>query len=328
MPVSGSSALCFGKLPSHADFIRFNAASREVLAFDEWLHHGLYFARTQMGQTWEQAFARSPQYHFLFYPENAERFLAGVMQASQDKSQRKYPFLVSMLMDRRLFPDSQVYLAPIVFSEFFERARQIVDRALGGLEMREISDQTQALNVPVLDHGTTESRYREEYLDALSVREFWQRLFGSFEDPRKYLLFKNLTEVLLPLRHRSLSRMNLGLRFPLSKGGDTTAFEVCFWLHVSMALLDASPGTPFLFWNLPHSDAAGYLFLFFRQPSARNFLQLIRPEAENDTICAMDEEGKEKLATVAQTLSYSHRALLEAGDEKLSHFLHGLKKAV
>jgi hypothetical protein len=233
-----------------------------------------------------------------------------------------------MLVDRRWFPDSQVFLAPIVFSGFFERARQIVDRAIGGLEMKMVADQTQALSVPVIDHGATESRYREEYLDAVSVRDFWQRLFGSFEDLRKYLLLKNLAEVLLPLRHRGVSRMNLGLRFPLSKGGDTTAYEVCFWLQASLALLDASPGTPFLFWNLPRGDSAGYLFLFFRQPSARNFLQLIRPEADNDTICAMDEEGKENLTTVAQTLSYSHRALLEAGDDKLSKFLHGLKKAV
>src|SRR5512135_429236 len=122
--MTSSSALCLGKLPSQADFIRFNAASPEALAFDEWLHHGLYFARTQLGTGWEQAFANAPSYRFIFNPEQAGRFLAGVMQASQDRSQRRYPFLVSLILDRHWFRDGDAYLAPSAFSSFYDGAGQ------------------------------------------------------------------------------------------------------------------------------------------------------------------------------------------------------------
>jgi type VI secretion system protein ImpM len=325
MSVAGSSALCFGKLPSHADFVRFNAGGPELHALDEWLQRGLSFARTRTG--WEQDFERSPQYRFFFHPENADHFLTGVLQASQDKSHRHYPFLVALSMDRRCFLDSQLWLAPFVLSEFYDRAQQLVRRAEGGMEMREIADQTQALNGPLPDQGSAESRYRADYLDVLPAESFWRELFGSFGDSRKYLVLKNLADVLLPFRGRTSARINLGLRFPLANSGSPVECSVCFWLNLSFILLGSLPGRPFLFWSLPRETLPGYLFLFFRQPSARHFLQLLKPEADNETICAVDEEGREKAATASQLIVPGYRVPLEAGKEPLSRFLSSVMSA-
>jgi type VI secretion system ImpM family protein len=324
MSISGSSALCFGKLPSHADFIRFNAASREALALDEWLHHGLYFARTQLGVGWEQDFTHAPTYRFVFNPESADRFLAGVMQPSQDKSQRSYPFLVSLLLDHRWLRDSDAHLAPAAFSSFFEGAGRLIRDATNGLEMREIADQTQALNCPEPDRGAVMGQYNKEFLEPFAVISFWQELFGSFDDPRKFLLFNNLADVLLPVRNRSFRRMNLGLRFPLLKSGQRADYMACFWLNITLTMLGTMPGWPFLFWNTPVNGAPGYLFLFFRQPSPKNFLQLLKPGADTESICAVDEEGKEALGNAAAKIPSALRGLLEKREGSLSGFLKGL----
>jgi len=319
-------AFCSGKLPAHADFIRFNAASREALAFDDWLHHGLHFVRTQLGVSWERTFSQSPQYQFVFHPENSDRFLSGLLMASQDKSQRRYPFLVSLLMDRRRFLDNQVFLAPVLLSSFFERAAQFVLRAMNGMEMRDIADQTQALSVSSLDQGSSEQQFRSEYLEVVTAREFWASVFGSFDDPRKFLVLKNLVDVLLPVRRRTPFRLNLGLRFPLSRDLRKRKFEVCLWHQVCLSMLGASPGVPFLFWTLPRDGGEGHLFLFFRQPPPRFFLQLLSPGVENETICIVDEEGAENVATAGQTLTQGYRALIESGDVTLSQFLQGLNQ--
>jgi type VI secretion system protein ImpM len=321
---SGSTALCFGKLPSQADFVRVNAASQEALTMDEWLHQGLYFARTQLGNTWEQEFANAPAYRFIFNPENANRFLAGVMQASQDKSQRRYPFLASLMLDRHWFREGDTHLVVPAFSSFFEGAGQLVQRAMNGLDMRQLTDAMQALNCLEPDRNAVMGQYAREFLDAHSVARLWQELFGSVEDPRKYLLFSNLAEVLLSARRKNSRTISLGLRFPLPGAFQQTDYLVSFWLHVSSIMLDAMSGFPCLFWNIPDDDSPGFLFLFFRQPSPKIFVQLLKPETSNDNICPVDEEGIEAVGKAATSIPASLRTLLDRREGSLGNFLKGL----
>jgi type VI secretion system protein ImpM len=324
MSGSGSSALCFGKLPSHADFIRFNAASQEALTMDEWLHHGLYFARTQLGGGWEQEFARAPSYRFIFNPENTNRFLTGVMQPSQDKSGRRYPFLVSLMLDRRWLGDGTLHLAPPSFSSFFEGAGQLAQRAMNGVDVRQVTDSTQALHCLEPDRTAVMAQYSKEFLEAYSTTTLWQALFGTADDPRKYLLFSNLAEVLLSARRRNASTVSVGLRFPLPSDFQQTDFLVSFWLNVSSIMLGYIPASPCLFWSLPDNTATGYLFLFFRQPSPKIFVQLLKPETDNDNICPVDEEGKEAAGKASIVIPTALRTLLNRREGSLGSFLKSL----
>jgi type VI secretion system protein ImpM len=320
-------AVCFGKLPSFGDFIRHNAASREVLAFDEWIHQGLYYSRAHFGASWDQAFAAAPQYHFLFYPENADRFLVGLMQPSRDKSLRSYPFVVSLLIDRRRIAEGRSHLLPITLSQFLVGSRQLVSRALNGMDAREIADQTQSLSFAALDQVASESVYRTEFLEKVGLERFWQNLFGSFNDPRKYLILNNLGETLQPFKSRGLHRLTLGLRFPLSSDPSSATYEVCFWVQLCLTILGAPAVTPILFWAGHQDTHPGYLFLFFRQPSPRNYLQLLQPDIDSETICAVDKDGRDKLTTLSSSPSNNYRTLLDSGGQSLSQFLLEIRKA-
>lgn len=323
-----SSALCFGKLPAHPDFVRYNAAGREALALDEWMHHGLYFARTQLGPGWEQEFAQTPSYRFVFNPETAQRSLAGVWQASRDKAERRYPFIVSLLLDRHWIRDSDAHLTPTAFSSFFEGAGQFIGRAMNGLEMRKIADETQALNCPEPDLQAVAARYAREFLDPLPIHSLWEELFGSFDDSRKYLVFSNLIDVLLPFRTRNVRGLGLGLRFPLLDGGSRADLSACFWLHVSLIMMGALPGQPFLFWSAAGNGMPAHLFLFFRQPSPKHFLQLVKPAAESENICPVDQGRTETLGRAAAMLPSRLRVLLDKREGSLGGFLTGLTGAM
>lgn len=328
MTGSGSSALCFGKLPSHADFIRYNAASQEVLAFDDWLHQGLYFARTQLGPTWEQEFAHAPTYRFMFNPENASRSLAGILQASQDKSQRSYPFLASLLLDRHWFREGEAHLAPAAFTSFYGGASQFVRRAMNGLDMKQIAESMQALDCPEPDRNGVISRYQKEFLESYAVDTFWQELLGSFGNPRKYIIFNNLAEVLLPARNKSSRRVSVGLRFPLPGDQQRTDYVVSLWLNIVLVMLGTLPGWPFLFWSMPGDGTRAHLFVFFRQPSPKNFVHLLRPEADSENIFPVEEEGKSSMESAAARIPAALRALLDKREGSLSGFLKGLTVTV
>ena len=115
---------CFGKLPLYGDFVRHNASGRETLAFDQWLHQEMHHARTNFGHVWEQAFESAPTYNFVFVPEEAGRFLVGVLHPSHDKGKRRYPFMASLLVDRPRFKDAWTPVIPVLFSDFLARGRQ------------------------------------------------------------------------------------------------------------------------------------------------------------------------------------------------------------
>ncbi len=314
----------FGKLPQFGDFFKHNAGTREMLAFDQWLQQGIFHAKMQLKQEWDAAFDAAPAQHFLFYADNPERFLLGIFQPSQDKAVRKYPFWVSLQVERSGLGDALVPLTPVIFSSFFTQAQALMQDVRNGLSMPEIITHVEALKVPVSAHLQNEIRKHRNFLDAATLGSLCANVFGSFEDQRKYLLIKNLLDVLLPLRRQDLGRINLGLRFPLGADPNTRSHEACFWLNACSRLLGNPVMTPILFWSAPLVEKKAHLYFYFRPPSAKNFLQLVRPETQSDSVCELEEEGLANLAGAEQGLAAPYRTLLQTPGVSLSEFLQRL----
>jgi len=284
---------CLGKLPAFADFVRYNATARETLALDEWLHHGLYHAQQLLRTEWDTSFENSPAYSFIFWPENSDRFLVGHMLPSRDRSGRRYPFVVSLLVDRLRYGEKNVYLAPAAFASFLENAREFVSLAMDGLDAREIAERTQALSLPV-ECANSDEEYRR-FLQGTTLGDFCTELFGSPDVPVIHAVFESLADLLLPLRQRPIVRLSLGLRFPLSAASSRSCLETSVWLDLSLRLIKQHAVTPLLFWTTGSSGSGGAVHLFFRPPSPKNLVNLIKPELESDTICVLErfERGGE-----------------------------------
>jgi type VI secretion system ImpM family protein len=321
-------AACFGKLPLYADFVRFNASGRETLAFDQWLHQGLFHGRSQFGAQWESVFENAPEYRLVFLPENAGRFLVGLLRPSRDKSNRKYPFSVSVLVDRPRYADTDGPLAPALFMDFFSQASQLVDRAAAGLDMQELGQQTEALSVASLDDLANLKMGYSQYLTRTTLQTFLSGSLGAFDGQKTKLLFANLTESVLPLRKHSASRFALGLRFPLSADESTIDHQACFWVQAALVMSGGLSIIPVMFWTPDKGAHRSYLFLFFRQPSPKIFLQLVQPDLPSDGICNLDEEEQTMLSRMDEVLGPDLRHLLEDGDQTLNEFLERLPQLV
>jgi type VI secretion system protein ImpM len=314
-------AACFGKLPVFADFVRCNAAGRETIAFDQWLQQGLFHGRNYFGAQWDAIFEKAPTYHFVFLPENAGRFLVGILRPSRDKSDRKYPFQISVLVDRPRFGDVNAHMVPIVFADFFDRACKLMEHALSGIGMQELYGQTEALAVSPADAFTQQSTKHSHYLEKTDLRSFLHACLGTAEEEKRDLVFANLTASMLPLRRHSAARFALGLRFPLSANDDLIGHQACFWAQVALRASGGSFFVPSMFWTCGEKGGPGYLFLFFRQPSPRVFVQLVQPDLQSDGICNIDTEGGTSVERTRAILNRDLRNLLDNGSQKLSEFL-------
>lgn len=305
---------CLGKLPAFADFLRHNATARETLALDEWIQHGLYHAQQSLRTEWDSSFENAPAYSFIFWPENADRFLVGHLRPSRDRSGRRYPFVVSLLVDRLRYGAKYVPVAPAAFSGFLEDARRLVELAMDGLDAHEIAERVQALSLPV-QPGMGEEEYRD-FLRGTTLRQFCTEVFGSFEGQEKTTLFESLADLLLPFRQRPIVRLSLGIRFPLSAASGRSSLETSFWLDASVRMVKQQAVAPLLFWTTGGSGLGGTAYLFFRPPSPKVFVNLVKPELESDTICnlqrfARGDGAPVRYATLLREDSLQLNVLLE-----------------
>ena len=162
----------------------------------------------------------------------------------------------------------------------------------------------------------------KDFLQDTSLAQFWEDVLGSADDPRRFRLIKNLAEILLPLRGHPTQPLTLGLRFPLGKNGASIHRAVCFWILAVARMLGDSPLTPNAFWGRRAEGTERFLFLYLQPPSSKNMIQLMRPGVENDTVCHLEEEGKDVSPEGALSgLSPELRSAFLEGQASLSDFL-------
>ena len=134
-PVSRLPASCFGKLPIHGDFIRHQVPAAEIEIFDQWIQGGLLSARSAVGTGWEQEFDSIPPSRFLYNAPQTGRVMAGVFTASQDRTGRRFPFLVFTLLDPRTL-GTNVTLLPTYLAAFMDRAEEAATQGWRGKDLR------------------------------------------------------------------------------------------------------------------------------------------------------------------------------------------------
>ncbi len=87
---------CFGKLPSHGDFIRHNLDPDFAEIWDRWLQTCLFETRQQIGENWLNLYLESPVWRFALDAGIAgPRSMAGILLPSVDAVGRYFPFTLA-----------------------------------------------------------------------------------------------------------------------------------------------------------------------------------------------------------------------------------------
>ncbi len=278
-------AACYGKLPAFGDFIRHNATSQEILIFDRWLQEGLFFSKSQMKETFDKFFTEAPSYYFFFRPDGKSRALLGLMVPSHDRSDRKYPFMVMLILNQELFLSHQMSHMPISFDSFFQQAEKLVLDAQAGLNASEIAGRTGHLSQPASLVRNPGPGVYQDFLTSTTTDTLVHYLFeGPAANDHFRLILQNLSDLLLPLRSQGSQWFTLGLKFPLSRDEKMNTCICSFWVEVCGKLSGGQPEAPLCFWTTTSLGTQPFLLLFFRQPTARIFISLLDLQHENEGV--------------------------------------------
>ncbi len=167
---------CLGKLPLHGDFIRYNAASREVQDLDRWIQEGIYQGYEELGSHWDSAFDAAPPSRFIFCHPTTGRIVAGLFKPSVDKAGRRYPFLVYTLIEAEGLGNDVGYL-PLAMDGFLLRATEMADWSNSAINLNAFLSGFKDLQ---FDADMAEARKSfAKYVLSQSAGDYWAASFGD-----------------------------------------------------------------------------------------------------------------------------------------------------
>ena len=295
------------KIPTHGDFVRMHTTSPVWRAFDTWIQEGFFLA--QQKNAFQEGYMNAEGYAFLFTPGQSDPSLVGFLQPSQDQIGRKFPVLIGMEEDTHQSSETLKF-SPVHHAAFLEKARELAQKAAAGQVGHH--QLIEAIEAWTPTEGIDARASYQTYLKDTTWKRFVEGLFDRFEDPRKYLLFKNIEEILAPLASGVPPQYTLGFRFPALADSSPALFQATFWLNVFFGKLTLEDMTPCLFWRSgPVATQRTSVLIYLRPPAARELPHMLPSESESDHICDMDQMGLRHVASAGAALTPSLKQLLD-----------------
>ena len=305
-----------GKLPSHGDFIRINVQGNVWKSFDAWIQEGFHYASEM--NAFEEGYVGSDGYAFYFSAPGTGQALIGYLHPSQDSIGRKFPVIIAALIDAGNEIGDWHNNPVILHHAFVQKARYLVERVMGqGYDRHLLSEEVgELLHNVHLDEATLMDHSPEK----LMWKDLSERCGFLFEDPQKFLPFKNLVEIVYPLRSGVPTHYTLGFRFPGSNAVKLQMYAASFWLAAFRKAVGQPAPEQCVFWRT--GEARSSLSVFLQPPPAKVIVNMLPAESESDYICDMDQIGLRKKDTAAESLPETLRQALDSPDANLAQILH------
>lgn len=276
--MGSASVGLFGKHPTAGDFLRVEAASELVRAFDRWLSAALV-AGERLSSSWPALYAGAPPVFFLFHGESAARSarcLLGLFVPSADRAGRAFPLVVF----------SELELAPLAAAHPVLPYHRFLHDALRLLSRREqfaadtLAEAVRALPPPGPGDLEAAQARHDQYLDRTDGALAMAAIFGAGALPQQRAALALLEGVGRAVG-ANRARVRYGTRCPL---GAAPINDAALWLAILQRVCPA-PVVPLALW----SDST--LLLHFDQLGPKSLAALWCPRWQDDSVC--------DLATVA-----------------------------
>ena len=314
---SGNIGL-LGKLPSHGDFIRINIQGDAWKAFDTWIQEAFYYAGEV--NALQDGYIGADGYAFYFSVPGTSNALVGYLKPSQDTIGRKFPIILAASVETGMVKEEITYNPVLVYNTFVQHASELVKRATKeNLGRDQLISEIETL----VQHGHPKSTIDEDFSPGgISWKELSEESGLSFDDSQKYLPFKNLSEIVVPLRSGIPAHYTLGFRFPGGSSATLRVYSASFWLAAFQKALGQPMSDQCLFWRIGEADSKGSSLLAFLQPPpAKILVNMLPVESESDYICDMQHIGIKKKDLAAESLSAVLRQVLDSSESSLVEVL-------
>ena len=314
------SAGCFGKLPFTGDFVRYKASGSEFQVLDQWVQEGLFFSEKFFLAEWDTIYKNSSSYNFIFSPESNNRFVVGNFFPSWDRIGRKFPFFVILSVERKSISNDHVAYIPCLFSSFFEKAFMIGNMAVKNKLSSSIYDEMDQIMVN-LDYsiGNLVNSY-QQFKKLTTVNDFFVRFNNHAVQINRNKLLQNLIGLIKSFNDFDVKQLDYGLKLPLTTDLNENINIVTFWMEFLLILLSYHSDIPYVFFPNSFKYEPYYMFIFFSQPSAKSFPNLVHLNLESDYVFSPE------LADMNYLLDEKIQILLDKKEINLNEFLNNLMR--
>lgn len=284
---------CLGKLPLHGDFIRLNAASREVQDLDTWIQEGIYQAYEELGSRWDSTFDAAPTSRFIFCHPRTKRIVAGLFKPSVDKAGRRYPFLVYTLIEADGLGNDVGYL-PWAMDAFLQRATEMADWSNSAINLNAFLSSFRDLS---FDEDMAEARKSfAKYVLSHGAGDYWTAIFGApAQDSRQggdecRLAAVQLAAWGVDIRPPESAAMRVPLTDSDPADGLPSA-EAAFWIELCRRMAGGQQIPTMTMWNRPDGDTPVRLHMAFGALTSRYFLPFVLPGRESNDVSDLSRPG-------------------------------------
>ena len=151
----------FGKLPGFTDFIKYNAAGKEILTIDNWLQEGLALAKLKYKNEWKNYYNNSLTLNFIYPFTGTDNTTVGVISPSNDKSGRSFPFLMFRNIKKNVNDGLSFYLIPSEFGSIFNLLHDVLEINKNVEDTSGLKSIIDNLKLPDVDSALVANDYKK-----------------------------------------------------------------------------------------------------------------------------------------------------------------------
>ena len=275
----------FGKIPAFNDFIKYNAANRELLVIDKWLQEGLILAKQRLKNDWKIIYKNSLPIKFFYPFTGTDNFISGIIFPSNDRNGREFPFLIFSILNKDSFNKIPFFLLPLVLSNELNSFEVIFNYFNNNVAISNLNQEISQLSNPSLEGGIIEQF--QIFKNNLSQGKFWLRIYADYCESKKYNVIDNIFNT-------EIKNSTLAMNFNFFSEKDNIDLDLCFLLNI-IAVSKGNLFFPAVFWTNDFNNIC--LFIFPSKPTPLNYLNLIQLNESDDRILSAEKKLKSSHVT-------------------------------
>jgi type VI secretion system ImpM family protein len=159
----------FGKLPEFNDFIKFNSASPEITFIDNWLQEGLSYTKLKYKSEWKAKYETLPPTNFFIPVPSSEKFAAGMIYASKDKSNRDFPFIIFSII-----PSKQLDEFHLIPNELDQVIKTLDCHLRKEEDLLSLNNTLKTYSINLSEGNSLKNNFHQ-YLSHTQIAEFFRR---------------------------------------------------------------------------------------------------------------------------------------------------------
>ncbi len=223
MQLMKSTALYYGKSPAWGDFLKTKGQYDLIQVIDLWIKEALELAMRD--PEFDRSYSALPALDFFIGNPKEEMFLVANLIASQDLSGRRYPMVLSHLLEVQS-PSQNLFLAPMVYKPVLMDLRQ---KNRNMLAIRDADQLQQALSSLKSDIQVCAEADSQAFFEEHTLHSFAQLMQLSGYELAQSMIGLGL--LLQPVLQHGTQNLNKVLILPINNH-DYCHEIAAFWVNL------------------------------------------------------------------------------------------------